>query len=93
MINYECPDDDKTYVHRIGRTGRAGASGIAITFVDWADMTRWKVINNTLGLPFAEPQETYSTSDAPLPRPGHRSLGHRPVGSAAGQGASRTRPR
>ena len=39
VINYECPDDDKTYVHRIGRTGRAGASGIAITFVDWADLT------------------------------------------------------
>ena len=37
VINYECTDDDKTYVHRIGRTGRAGASGIAITFVDWAD--------------------------------------------------------
>jgi len=63
VINYECTDDDKNYVHRIGRTGRAGASGIAITFVDWADMTRWKVINNTLGLPFAEPQETYSTSE------------------------------
>ena len=63
VINYECPDDDKTYVHRTGRTGRAGATGIAITFVDWADRTRWKVINNTLGLPFEEPQETYSTSD------------------------------
>jgi superfamily II DNA/RNA helicase len=62
VINYECPDDDKTYVHRIGRTGRAGASGIAITFVDWGDQTRWKVINNTLDLPFEEPQETYSTS-------------------------------
>ena len=62
VINYECPDDEKTYVHRIGRTGRAGASGIAITFVDWADQTRWKVINNALGLPFPEPEETYSTS-------------------------------
>ena len=62
VINYECPDDDKTYVHRIGRTGRAGASGIAVTFVDWADQARWKVINNTLGLPFEEPEETYSTS-------------------------------
>ena len=63
VINYECPDDDKAYVHRIGRTGRAGASGVAITFVDWADQTRWKVINNVFGLPFEEPQETYSTSD------------------------------
>ena len=62
VINYECPDDEKTYVHRIGRTGRAGASGIAITFVDWADQTRWKVINNALGLPFEVPEETYSTS-------------------------------
>ncbi|MBC7592593.1 MAG: DEAD/DEAH box helicase [Kineosporiaceae bacterium] len=63
VINYNCPEDDKTYVHRIGRTGRAGASGIAVTFVDWADLVRWKMINQTLGLPFDEPQETYSTSE------------------------------
>ena len=62
VINYECPDDEKTYVHRIGRTGRAGASGIAITLVDWADVTRWKVINKALGLDHAEIVETYSTS-------------------------------
>ncbi|WP_432557990.1 DEAD/DEAH box helicase [Granulicoccus sp. GXG6511] len=62
VINYECPDDDKTYVHRIGRTGRAGASGVAITLVDWQDLTRWKVINNSLDLDFDEPLETYSTS-------------------------------
>ncbi len=63
VINYSCPEDDKTYVHRIGRTGRAGASGIAITFVDWADVTRWKTINKTLDLPFENPPETYSTSE------------------------------
>jgi superfamily II DNA/RNA helicase len=63
VINYTCPEDDKAYVHRIGRTGRAGASGIAITFVDWADVTRWKVINKTLKLPFEEIPETYSTSE------------------------------
>ncbi len=63
VINYTCPEDDKAYIHRIGRTGRAGASGIAITFVDWADLHRWKMINKTLDLPFDEPQETYSTSE------------------------------
>ncbi|MFB9311710.1 DEAD/DEAH box helicase [Nocardioides plantarum] len=63
VINYTCPEDDKTYVHRIGRTGRAGATGTAITFVDWADLHRWKMINKTLDLPFDEPQETYSTSE------------------------------
>ena len=63
VINYSCPEDDKAYIHRIGRTGRAGASGIAITFVDWADVTRWKTINKTLDLPFEDPPETYSTSE------------------------------
>jgi superfamily II DNA/RNA helicase len=63
VVNYECPDDEKAYLHRIGRTGRAGASGVAVTLVDWADVTRWKVINNALDLPFEEPTETYSTSE------------------------------
>jgi superfamily II DNA/RNA helicase len=63
VINYSCPEDEKTYVHRIGRTGRAGASGVAVTFVDWADVTRWKVINKQLDLPFDEILETYSTSE------------------------------
>jgi len=63
VINYSCPEDEKTYVHRIGRTGRAGASGVAVTFVDWADVTRWKVINRMLDLPFDDPAETYSTSE------------------------------
>jgi superfamily II DNA/RNA helicase len=63
VVNYSCPEDDKTYVHRIGRTGRAGATGTAITFVDWADIHRWKMINKILELPFEDPQETYSTSE------------------------------
>ena len=63
VVNYECPDDEKTYVHRIGRTGRAGRAGVAITFVDWRDMHRWKLINDALGLGKPEPEETYSTSE------------------------------
>jgi superfamily II DNA/RNA helicase len=63
VVNYECPDDEKTYVHRIGRTGRAGRTGVAITFVDWRDMHRWKLINDALNLGMAEPEETYSTSE------------------------------
>ena len=63
VVNYQCPEDDKTYVHRIGRTGRAGASGVAITFVDWDDIPRWQLINKELGLAFHEPIETYSSSE------------------------------
>jgi superfamily II DNA/RNA helicase len=63
VINYECPEDEKAYLHRIGRTGRAGRDGVAVTFVDWADLSRWKTINDTLHLGFDEPVETYSTSE------------------------------
>ena len=63
VVNYTCPEDDKTYVHRIGRTGRAGATGVAITLVDWADLHRWKMINKALDLPFDELVEAYSSSE------------------------------
>jgi len=63
VINYQTPEDEKTYLHRIGRTGRAGASGIAVTLVDWDDIPRWKLINKALDLPFDDPEETYSTSE------------------------------
>ncbi len=62
VVNNECPEDEKAYLHRIGRTGRAGRAGIAVTFVDWQDMARWKLINDTLNLGHPEPLETYSTS-------------------------------
>ena len=62
VINYAIPEDEKAYLHRIGRTGRAGRTGIAVTFVDWEDMTRWGHINTALELGIAEPIETYSSS-------------------------------
>jgi superfamily II DNA/RNA helicase len=63
VINYECPENEDTYLHRIGRTGRAGETGTAITLLDWEDGYRWRMINDALDLPFPEPEETYSTSD------------------------------
>ncbi|GAA1170987.1 hypothetical protein GCM10009584_09940 [Ornithinimicrobium humiphilum] len=62
VINFQCPEDEKTYLHRIGRTGRAGATGVAITFVDWDDLPRWGLINKALDLGYPEPEETYSSS-------------------------------
>ena len=50
-------------MHRVGRTGRAGASGVAITLVDWQDINRWQMINRMLGMDFNDPIETYSSSD------------------------------
>ena len=62
VINYQCTEDEKTYLHRIGRTARAGNTGTAVTFVDWDDMPRWGLIDKTLDLGIPEPQETYSSS-------------------------------
>ncbi|WP_299571371.1 DEAD/DEAH box helicase [uncultured Williamsia sp.] len=63
VINYQCPEDDKAYVHRIGRTGRAGRTGIAVTLVDWDELHKWKLINDALDLGIPEPVETYSSSE------------------------------
>ncbi|MGW5278978.1 DEAD/DEAH box helicase, partial [Streptomyces collinus] len=62
VINYQSPEDEKTFLHRVGRTGRAGAKGTAITFVDWDDIPRWQLINKALELDFNDPVETYSSS-------------------------------
>jgi superfamily II DNA/RNA helicase len=64
VINFDCPEDPDTYTHRIGRTGRAGATGVAVTFVDWEDMPRWHLIDKSMGLSMPQPPETYHTSAA-----------------------------
>src|SRR6476469_305668 len=62
VINYQIPEDEQAYVHRIGRTGRAGKSGVAVTLIDWDELGRWEMINKALGLGHPDPAETYSSS-------------------------------
>ncbi|WP_226363465.1 DEAD/DEAH box helicase [Pseudonocardia abyssalis] len=62
VVNYQCPEDSKTYVHRIGRTGRAGKTGVAVTLVDWDELHKWKTISDDLSLNMPEAPETYSTT-------------------------------
>jgi superfamily II DNA/RNA helicase len=84
VVNYQTPDDEKNYVHRIGRTGRAGKTGVAVTLVDWDEEPRWKLISDALGLDKPDPVETYSTSahlftdlDIPESSTGRLPLGKR----------------
>jgi superfamily II DNA/RNA helicase len=62
VINYQIPEDEQAYVHRIGRTGRAGKTGVAVTLVDWDELTRWTLIDKALDLGCPDPAETYSSS-------------------------------
>jgi superfamily II DNA/RNA helicase len=62
VINHTIPDEDQTYLHRAGRTGRAGKTGICVTFVDWEDLHKWALINRALEFGQPEPTETYSSS-------------------------------
>lgn len=62
VINHTIPDDPDTYLHRAGRTGRAGKTGIAVTFVDWDDLHKWTLIDKALEFGIPEPVETYSSS-------------------------------
>ncbi|WP_312940846.1 helicase-related protein, partial [Oscillibacter sp.] len=49
VFNYELPNEPETYIHRIGRTGRAGLGGIAISFCDYDEITYLKDIEKLVG--------------------------------------------
>ncbi len=98
VINYQCPEDEKTYVHRIGRTGRAGRTGTAITLVDWDDVPRWQLIDKALALGTPEPVETYSSSehlytDLDIPRDAGGSIRKAPAVPAEATAAPETNGR
>jgi superfamily II DNA/RNA helicase len=49
VLSFDIPEDADTYVHRIGRTGRAGREGTAITFVGEWDLDAWEAIRAEVG--------------------------------------------
>lgn len=49
VVNYDLPDDAHDYVHRIGRTGRAGVSGEAVSLISMDDFKRLCAIESRLG--------------------------------------------
>ena len=106
VINYSVPEDEKAYLHRVGRTGRAGRLGTAVTFVDWEDLARWTHIDKGLSFGQPDPMETYSSSehlfaDLSIPagtkgriRASTRVEGTKPTGDRGGRpGQNRSAPR
>ena len=62
VVNYDCPDDEKMYLHRIGRTARAGESGKAITFAEFNEVDRLNVIRKRVEATDSELLPVFSTS-------------------------------
>ena len=56
VVNYDLPRSAVDYVHRIGRTGRAGESGLAVSFVSAATQAHWRLIEKRQGLSVAREQ-------------------------------------
>ena len=69
VINYDLPVEPESYVHRIGRTGRAGAEGIALTFCSSHEKRELKAIERLIGMPIP-PAEN---QPKPVPRQENRS--------------------
>ncbi|MCZ7671279.1 MAG: C-terminal helicase domain-containing protein [Chloroflexi bacterium] len=71
VIQYEVPEDPEIYVHRAGRTGRAGATGVAIIFIgDFSETVRLNRIREKYNIEMEE---------RPFPTPEDVTTGHQPA--------------
>ncbi|MCA9158258.1 MAG: DEAD/DEAH box helicase [Planctomycetales bacterium] len=92
VVNYDMPVDAESYVHRIGRTGRAGADGIALSFCSAAEMGELHEIEQLIGkkIPLAPGQ----IAPRPAPPERRRRSSHgQSSGQSTGQGGSRSHGR
>ena len=94
VINYELPDEAETYVHRIGRTARAGLDGVAVSFCDDEERSTLIAIEKLTGKPLivigGEParSDTGPEASKPSQTQKRRPPRHRPL-----EGAARSNPR
>ena len=98
VFNYELPHEPESYVHRIGRTARAGAGGVAWALVDAAEISRLKAIQRLTKLTLEpvtldiELPEVVKTSPAPTPQGAQKQNSGRGEGEAKRQRARRRKP-
>src|SRR6185437_13670770 len=78
VINYELPDDAENYVHRIGRTGRNGASGIAITLCDGGERDKLRDVEKLIRQKLPSSGEFASADKGRQPEAAPRRGGQRP---------------
>jgi len=89
VINYELPDDPENYVHRIGRTGRNGASGVAITLVDGTERSKVRSIERLIRKTLPVSGELPNGEPTSKPKPQGRA---RPGGGQKSRSNGAARP-
>ncbi|MFC1656289.1 DEAD/DEAH box helicase [Patescibacteria group bacterium] len=89
VINYEIPNVPETYVHRIGRTGRAGANGTALSFCEWEEKAYVKDVEKLIktSIPVIA-EHPYPLGDTPPPVVAKAQGGGRYGGGGARRGNS-----
>ncbi len=84
VVNYDVPHEAEDYVHRIGRTARAGAGGKAVTFVSERDQQRWAGIERFLGSEVRREEIPAEFGDAPEYRGDRRDRRNSPARKPSG---------
>jgi ATP-dependent RNA helicase RhlE len=101
VVNFDVPEVPETYVHRIGRTARAGASGMALTFVEQEERADWrniiKLVRQDIPVVDGHPYQSRIPMNAALPPSNGSARGPRPNsgggGRRFGRGGRGGRPR
>jgi ATP-dependent RNA helicase RhlE len=88
VINFEIPNEPESYVHRIGRTARAGARGVAMSFCDAAERTYLRDIERLTrtNIPVVGNHQFLANSNEPTPVPTRQNRGGRPSNRRWGRG-------
>jgi ATP-dependent RNA helicase RhlE len=100
VVNFDLPEVAETYVHRIGRTGRAGLSGVAISFCDHPDKVYLRDIHRLIKKelpvvtehPFVLKQASYSAASTPTPAPSHHHRRPSPPSSSSSPSGHKPAP-
>lgn len=87
VVNFDLPNEPESYVHRIGRTGRAGGDGVAVSFCTSAERTQLNDIERLIGRSLSRVNEPSKSGSAPSPREPQRA------GDSNGSRSRRRKPR
>jgi ATP-dependent RNA helicase DeaD len=85
VVNYDVPNQEMAYFHRIGRTARAGAEGRAITFVSYSSVGDWNIIKRQIKVPLRDLNQEMNI-EISIPDPLKRQSSSRRFGGGGGYG-------